>query len=166
MEGLAQKVHLYRELYFYLDGKWLGPGWWNFQRWGLQPASSHQGDSCGLQDHWSQSINQLPWVRGWDALAPLSLSSEEGPEDTLASASAAYRPPLTCSQPGRGIHLPLAGGEPLPALGPCCCSHEDRWHRLGGPQGALGGLARILPGALLKDLDHRILLQDLGMEHL
>ena len=76
MEGLAQKVHLCRELYFHLDGKRLGPGRWHFQRWGPQPAPSHPGDSCGLQDRWSQSISQLPWVRGWDALAPLSLSSE------------------------------------------------------------------------------------------
>lgn len=89
---------------------------------------------------------------------------KERPENNLASA--AHPPPLTCSQLGRGIHLPLAGGVSLPALGPRCFSHEDRWHRLGRPQGAWGDLARVFPGALLKDLDHCILLQDLSVEHL
>lgn len=73
---------------------------------------------------------------------------------------------LTCSEPGQGIHLLFCGGESMPGLRACCCGCKQGWYRLGRPQGALYGSTRIFPGALLKDLDHSIFLQDLGMQHL
>lgn len=76
-----------------------------------------------------------------EALAPMSLSSgRKGlaicvqAQEKLPLNLSQQQPPLTCSQPSRGVRcLSLTRREPLPALGSCCRSHEDRWHRLGRP---------------------------------
>lgn len=160
--------HLLRRLYFYLDAKWLGLRVVEFMDMGAATAPLftlwRQLWAAGsLEPEYKLALR----ARGQEALAPPSLSSgRKGLRATYHSTYATHQPLLTCRQPGRGIHLPLTRGEPLPALGPCCCSRKDRWHRFSRSQGALGRLARVFPGALLEDLDHCILLQDLGMEHL